>query len=103
MEVEVRVDRLGATRHNRRMIQKVVFTLLAVAVVWFAFRYWDRMIRQRPGERPLPRGQARGSSSPARGKGGAEVFETEQCPVCGSYVPASGAADCGRPDCPYGG
>ncbi len=84
------------------MLQKLVFTLLAVVVVWVAFKYWDRMLRQRPGDRPLPRRSAAARRRRPAPREGA-VFETEQCPVCGSYVAASGAAHCGRPDCPYGG
>jgi len=48
-------------------------------------------------------GAARRMNARARagGKAAPHVEETVKCRLCGAYVAARGAGDCGQPGCPY--
>lgn len=77
------------------MLNKILLTILVIAVVWIGFKYWSRYVAG-PGARPsVPRG-GRPEPQPERRD---DVQEMIQCRVCGSYVSAQ-ATRCGRPDCP---
>jgi hypothetical protein len=65
---------------------KLLLLVLVIAGVWAGVAIYKRSQRQRElGERAKP-----------------EVahVQTVACKVCGTYVPAQGAARCGRADCP---
>jgi hypothetical protein len=81
------------------MIGKLLLTLAAVALLWFAFRYVSQRaeLKGRENERRdllsmLRRGKPARPADP--------VDETQQCRVCGAYVVVGRAASCGRADCP---
>lgn len=75
-------------------LTKILLTVAIVALVWYGFKYLSRVERAR--RRALKGRKDEPGSAPA----GAESLV--QCPVCGTYVAAAGAEDCGREDCPYG-
>ncbi|MCP5366594.1 MAG: hypothetical protein H6906_03665 [Hyphomicrobiales bacterium] len=88
-------------------LTKILFTLLAVAAIWYAFKWLNRVQdnrdarpggRVKGGARPRP---ARGTSASANDD--PDVEDMVACPVCGDFVTARGARACGRGDCPYPG
>lgn len=80
------------------MLNKILLTIIVIAVVWIGFKYWSRYIAG-PGARPrMPKG-GRPEPQPQPQQAAEDVQEMVQCRVCGSYVSAQ-AKRCGRPDCP---
>lgn len=79
------------------MLNKILLTIIVIAVVWIGFKYWSRFVAG-PGARPSmprrPRAPERAEETRD------EVHEMVQCRVCGSYVAAPGRR-CGRHDCPF--
>jgi membrane protein implicated in regulation of membrane protease activity len=79
-------------------IQKILFTAAVIAIVWYGWRWLGRVQARR---RQSAAGQARRAAARKNG-GEIEAEEMIRCPVCGDYVSAHRAVDCGRPGCPYG-
>lgn len=92
---------------------KLLVLLAVVGAVWYGFKYMsrlqyqrerraearDRLDRQERGEPPPPpptggRRRRQKAEAPA-------AQDMVSCPACKAYVPAKGAKNCGRPDCPY--
>jgi hypothetical protein len=69
---------------------KLTLLLLALAAIWFAFRWIGRQDKQRKDE-------VRGRKS-ARQSGAVEMV---QCEVCEAYVPRVKPSHCERAECPY--
>jgi len=65
------------------MVAKFLVTILLICVVWFGFRYAQRLgeIRRRPGKPPA-----------------VGVQDLVECPVCRTWRTPKA---CGRADCPY--
>ena len=76
---------------------KLIFLAVVIAVVWYGFRYAGRVeaIRRSAREEIARR---RSDSRPSA----ARVEDLVKCSRCGTFVAASGAAKCGKPDCPWG-
>ena len=90
------------------MFLKVAVLVLLVAVVWFGFRYLERRNRVEEGRRrPMERTMGERIRKSMRERAGAKaepdrsIGDTEQCPVCKSYVAVDGISNCGKPNCPY--
>ncbi len=83
-------------------LQKLIFTALAIAAVWYGYKWLGRVQEIRAQrvkqERVKPR---RSPGAPEVDAAGAE--EMKKCPVCEAYVAARGAVSCGREGCPYPG
>ncbi len=87
-------------------LSKLLVLGIAIAVVWYGFKYISRMQRinegeRRPGERSMGerlRRSMKGKDAPTSAGG---VEDTEQCPTCGSFVPVEGGSSCGKARCPY--
>lgn len=78
-------------------LSKVLFTVFAVVMVWYGFRFVQRL-----QDRHRMRGRMPGIGS--TGNGSPEAAETmTECKTCGSFIAASGARSCGRDACPYPG
>lgn len=77
------------------MLNKLLLTIVAVALVWFGFKYWSRMAlrAERERQREVPPG---GDGAKAEA-----VEDMVECRICGSYVPARRPRRCGRADCPF--
>ncbi|MEE8334377.1 MAG: hypothetical protein V3R85_11055 [Alphaproteobacteria bacterium] len=73
------------------MIVKLVVLIALIAIVWYGFRLIGRRERLR-GERGASEASARKLE---------DAQETTRCASCGTFVPTSGARDCGRDGCPY--
>jgi len=80
------------------MFTKIIFTILIVAVVWFVFRTYTRMVDQR--EKRAKMGSTRTNSASGGVPEGVE--DMVQCSLCGSYV-TRGAKSCGKDGCPFRG
>lgn len=78
-------------------VGKFLLLVLIVAVVWTGFKFMRRveMVRRALHEE-LRRRQP--SSRPRE----IEAEDLTKCGVCGAYVAARSAGNCGRPDCPWG-
>ena len=74
---------------------KLLVLAVIVALVWYGFKWAGRAGRQ-PGGGEIPRDDA--------GRAALEDAEDmAKCEVCGTFVPARDASDCGRDGCPYPG
>jgi len=61
-------------------LPKILFTIAAVAAIWYGFKWMNRraQVRQRQAEQP----RAKAPEANAQ----PEVEEMVQCPDCGAYV-----------------
>ncbi len=85
-------------------LQKLLVLAAIVGAVWYGFKLLSRLHEARKLEESAragkqPRAARRGAGGAPSPAEGAE--DMVQCPVCGTYVAARAAANCGRPDCPY--
>lgn len=81
-------------------IQKLLFTVLVIVIVWYGFKWLARLQDRRENkvaERRQRAGRGRRSDT------GADVEDLTECVLCGIYVAAPRARSCGREDCPYPG
>jgi uncharacterized protein len=76
---------------------KILVLAIAVAAVWFGFRYFTGL-----GQAARER-QAAGETSQRRARRPAalEAEEMTACSRCGTYVSAAKPSACSRADCPY--
>lgn len=79
-------------------LQKLLVLAAVVAAVWYGFKLIGRLQAARKTDAALRRNAARKTGSSADAP---EAEDMVQCPVCQAFVPARGAASCGRGDCPY--
>jgi uncharacterized protein len=74
---------------------KLILLIVIVGAVW----WWHRRSQVRARERAE---LDRNPRNPATKGGPAKpVEDMAQCRVCGAYVPAAGARNCGRDNCPF--
>ncbi len=81
---------------------KLLLTVAAIAIVWYGWKWMNRVQARRQGE--LDGAGRRPVGRDSRRKRRARQPATEdliQCAVCGSYVPAAGGGVCDRADCPF--
>lgn len=90
-------------------LPKLLFTALAIAVIWYGFKWVarmqeDRKLRDRQDAK-LNRGKRAGSAprSASRQDDDDDVEVMVKCAVCGDYVSKGAATNCGRQGCPYPG
>jgi hypothetical protein len=69
---------------------KLLLLVAIVVAVWYAFTMVGRLDRRR--KRKIAENREKASDS---------IDKMEKCPVCGTYVVAERAANCGRRGCPY--
>jgi hypothetical protein len=85
-------------------LQKLMVLAAVVAAVWYGFKWIGRLQAARDAEAGVTKrkswwpGAARGS---AKASEQATPEDMAPCRVCGTYVSARGARNCGRADCPY--
>lgn len=83
---------------------KLLVLAAVLAAVWYGFKFVGRLDKQRKDEarlRESPPKSAGAAAAQQPAKADAASEDMKQCKVCGAYVAASGATNCGRPDCPY--
>jgi hypothetical protein len=72
------------------MFWKLVLLVLAIAAAWYGFKLLKRLD-----------GRPKGRLKEKKRQPGEAIERMDQCRVCGTYVVAGQAANCGRPGCPY--
>ena len=80
-------------------IQKLIFTVAIVLIVWYGFKVIGRLDKKRKAQIKVGRRRKKPPSP-------AEDPETENmvaCAVCGTFVSSRGTKSCGREGCPYPG
>jgi uncharacterized protein len=82
---------------------KLLILAILILIVWYGFKYAARIeaVKQTLRAEALRRRQG------AAGDGGMRptarpVEDLVKCRQCGSFVAAQGAANCGKPQCPWG-
>jgi uncharacterized protein len=78
-------------------LTKLIVLVAAILAVWYGFKYVSRLQYQRE-ERARLRDEINRRESVGRAT---EAEDMAACPSCKAYVPAKGARNCGRPDCPF--
>ena len=87
-------------------LQKLIFTIAAIAAVWYAFKWIGRLQQTRDARAKMqrkPRGAANATGPSVGSMGDDGVEEMVKCAVCGDYVAKTAAVNCGRTGCPYPG
>ena len=69
---------------------KLLILVIVVAAVWYGFKFVGRLDRKR--KREIEGEKSKPSDS---------IGEMEKCRICGTYVVAGRAENCGRKGCPY--
>jgi uncharacterized protein len=79
---------------------KLMLLAILILIVWYGFKYASRVeaVRQALLSEALRHRQAGGTKRPAA----RPVEDLVKCARCGSFVSAQGAANCGKPQCPWG-
>lgn len=72
-------------------LTKLIFTIIAVAVVWQGFKLLSRKSEISAEKK---------SSKTEKANAKANVEEMVKCETCGTFV-APGAKSCGKDDCPF--
>lgn len=83
---------------------KLLVLAAIIGAVWYGFKYLSRLQYQREARadaRDRVTRRRRGEPPSSAGAQAAASEDMAQCPACKAYVPAKGAGNCGRPDCPY--
>jgi hypothetical protein len=95
-------------------LPKLIVLVGIITFVWYGFKLVGRFQELRAAEaRRRARDQRTSGAAPDMGPRGAQraaennvpgatVEDTVKCRVCGAYVTARGATDCGQSGCPYG-
>ncbi|HEX3973952.1 MAG TPA: hypothetical protein VHX19_21635 [Stellaceae bacterium] len=91
---------------------KLLLLAVLILIVWYGFKYAARIeaVKQSLRAEALRRRQGQGDGrGGARVGGGGDMRTTARpvedlvkCQRCGSFVAAAGAANCGKPQCPWG-
>jgi ribosomal protein L32 len=79
---------------------KLFLLVLLILVIWYGFKYVNRVEEIRQAFRKAAR-DAAARSNARRGTPAIKAEDMVKCRACGVYVTASGASNCGRPDCPW--
>lgn len=79
------------------MLNKIILTIFAVAIVWLGFKYWNRLVLKPHRDRQRMPREGR-SEQAAKAEA---VEDMVECRSCGAFVPARRPQRCGRPDCPF--
>lgn len=84
---------------------KLLVLIAILVAVWYGFKYIGRLQEIERGERPHgKRTMSERMRKATRGKGQKSdkvVEDTEQCPVCKTYVAVGAPHDCKKDKCPY--
>lgn len=81
-------------------LTKLLFTIAAIAAVWYGFKWMGRVQAKRDSARIRQEAEDKAGGGGRRG----EIPNAEEmikCATCGIYIAADGAGSCGRADCPY--
>ncbi len=80
---------------------KVLVLVAVIAIVWFGFKYLQRVEAMRSGglaDKRRPASPKRAEPETVQ----AVTHDMTACRVCGTYVEANRTTSCGRADCIFG-
>lgn len=82
---------------------KLLILAILILIVWYGFKYAARIeaVKQQLRAEALRRRQGGGGDGGMR-SAARPVEDLVRCRQCGSFVAAQGAANCGKPGCPWG-
>lgn len=91
-------------------LTKLLTLAILILIVWYGFKYAARVEAVKQAIRAEAQRRRNGSMGGGDGGGGGgtmratarPVEDLVKCPRCGSFVAAVGAANCGKPQCPWG-
>jgi uncharacterized protein len=89
-------------------LTKLLTLAILILLVWYGFKYAARIEAVKQAIRAETRRReaddaGRGANMRSDIRAAARpVEDLVKCQRCGSYVAASGAANCGKPQCPWG-
>jgi uncharacterized protein len=80
-------------------VTKLLVLAILILIVWYGFKYAARVdaVKRALLAEALRRGGG-DTRTPKR-----PVEDLVKCPRCGAFVAAQGTANCGKPQCPWGG
>ena len=81
-------------------IQKLLFTILVIVIVWYGFKLLARVQDRRREEGAAGRTRVKRRSAT---RAPADAEDMEACARCDTFVAVRNARSCGRDDCPYPG
>ena len=86
-------------------LTKLLTLAILILIVWYGFKYAARIeaVKQSlraEAQRRRP-GQGDGRAGGGMRATARPVEDLVKCPRCGSFVAAQGAANCGKPQCPW--
>jgi uncharacterized protein len=79
---------------------KLLVLAVLILIVWYGFKYAARIeaVKQAVRAEALRRRQPGGAEMRSTAR---PVEDLVKCRQCGSFVAAQGAANCGKPQCPW--
>ena len=81
-------------------VGKLVLLIVFILVIWYGFKYVNRVEEIRQSLKRAAR-DAAARSQARRGTPAVKAEDMVKCSACGTYVTATGASNCGRADCPW--
>lgn len=82
---------------------KLLLLAVIVVVVWYGFKRAARIEAMRQSFRAdAQRRRQGGGANIGSARGPQPVEDLVKCRQCGAFVAADGAANCGKPHCPWG-
>jgi hypothetical protein len=80
-------------------VTKLLVLAILILIVWYGFKYAARVdaVKRALRAEELRRGGG-DTRTPKR-----PVEDLVKCQRCGAFVAAQGTANCGKPQCPWGG
>lgn len=79
-------------------VSKLLLLILLILGVWYGYKYMGRVEAVRRALREELQRRHKAQAPPRS----IEAEDLSKCPVCGAYVAAKSAGNCGRADCPWG-
>lgn len=80
---------------------KLLLLALIILAVWYGFRYAARVEAVRQAKRAGAQGRRGGGTIGGARTPAPPVEDLVKCQRCGAFVAANGAANCGKPGCPW--
>lgn len=80
-------------------VTKLLLLAILILIVWYGFKYAARVeaVKKAVRAEALRRGVGGDMRRPKR-----PVEDLIKCQRCGAFVAGRGAANCGKPQCPWG-